>query len=117
MAANVVWRGRTPGGFPITVEREEHPTRWTVTIVGVVRCRDTLLSAALASAVGLAPTSIWVRHVASLILAIKSDDTSIGRAETDRGTNSRRGDRGSNGGQERPRDRRDEQCRQPDPPH
>jgi hypothetical protein len=68
MAARIVWRGRTPGGFPLTVEREEHPTCWVVTIVGVVRCRDTLLSGALASAVGLAPTSLWVRHVASVVL-------------------------------------------------
>ena len=68
MAARVVWRGRTPGGYPLTVEREDQPGRWVVTIVGVVRCRDSLLSGALASAVGLAPTSLWVRHVASLIL-------------------------------------------------
>jgi len=65
MAAEVVWRGRTPGGYPLTVEREGQPARWTVTIVGVVRCRDSLLSGALASAVGLSPTSLWVRHVVS----------------------------------------------------
>jgi hypothetical protein len=70
MAANVVWRGRTPGGLPLTVEREEHPNRWTVTIVGAVRCRDRVLSVALASAVALEPTSIWVRHVTSLILGL-----------------------------------------------
>jgi hypothetical protein len=70
MAANVVWRGRTPGGLPLTVEREEHPSRWTVTIVGAIRCRDRMLSVALASAVALEPSSIWVRHVTSLVLGL-----------------------------------------------
>jgi hypothetical protein len=74
MAANVVWRGRTPGGLPLTVEREGPPSRWTVTIVGAVRCRDSLLSAALATAVGLEPTSIWVRHITSLILGLESNN-------------------------------------------
>jgi len=70
MAPNVVWRGRTPGGMPLTVERDGHLGRWVVTIVGAVRCRDRVLSMALASAVGLEPTSIWVRHVTSLILGL-----------------------------------------------
>jgi hypothetical protein len=71
MAGQVVWRGRTPGGLPLTVERDGCPGPWIVTIVGAVRCRDKLLSAALASAVGLEPTSLWVRHVTSLILGLK----------------------------------------------
>jgi hypothetical protein len=70
MAPEVVWRGRTPGGLPLTVERDQHLGRWVVTIVGAVRCRDRVLSVALASAVALEPTSIWVRHVTSLILGL-----------------------------------------------
>jgi hypothetical protein len=83
MGANIVWRGRTPGGFPLTVEREEHGP-WIVTIVGVVRCRDSVLSVALASAVGLEPTSIWVRHVTALVLGLHSrrrSDASRSREE------------------------------------
>jgi len=56
--------------MPLTVERDDHLGRWAVTIVGAVRCRDRVLSLALASAVGLEPTSIWVRHVTSLILGL-----------------------------------------------
>jgi hypothetical protein len=70
MAPEIVWRGRTPGALPLTVERDEHLGRWVVTIVGAVRCRDRVLSVALANAVGLEPTSIWVRHVTSLILGL-----------------------------------------------
>lgn len=58
--------------MPLTVERDDHLGRWAVTIVGAVRCRDRVLSLALASAVGLEPTSIWVRHVTSLILGLDS---------------------------------------------
>jgi hypothetical protein len=68
VAKEIVWRGRTPRGFPFTVEREGNPTRWVVTVLGAVRCRDCVLSTALGNAVALAPTSLWVRHVASLIL-------------------------------------------------
>ena len=57
--------------MPLTVERDEHLGRWVVTIVGAVRCRDRVLSKALASAVALEPTSIWVRHVAALILGLE----------------------------------------------
>ncbi|TMK70910.1 MAG: hypothetical protein E6G50_06980 [Actinobacteria bacterium] len=70
MARNAVWRGRTPGGLPLTVEREDHPNRWIVTVLGAVRCRDSVLSSALASAVGLEETSIWVRHVTSLVVGL-----------------------------------------------
>lgn len=57
--------------MPLTVERDDHLGRWVVTIVGAVRCRDRVLSTALASAVALEPTSIWVRHVTSLILGLE----------------------------------------------
>ena len=71
MARTTVWRGRTPGGLPLSVEHEDG-ARWSVTVADAVRCRDRSLSNALSTAVGLSPTSLWVRHAASVVLGQKA---------------------------------------------
>jgi hypothetical protein len=85
MATTADWRGTTPGGLPLAVERDEHG-RWSVTVAGALRWRDRSLSTALSNAVGLAPTSVWVRHVTSLVLGAlepRSTARSVGQTQRD----------------------------------
>lgn len=63
-----VWRGKTPDGFPIVLERDERE-RWTATVAGTMRSRHQSVAIAVAEAAGLRTHHQWVRRVAALALS------------------------------------------------
>ena len=62
------WRGKTPDGHPLLVERDERQ-RWVVTVVDAVRSRGHSLEAALFEAGGASVSAAWASRVAAAITA------------------------------------------------
>ena len=60
----IVWRGTTPRGLPIVLEREAG--RWIATVAGTMRSRHVSPAIAVAEASGMRTRDPWVRQIAGL---------------------------------------------------
>lgn len=60
----IVWRGQTPDGYSLLIERES-TGHWTAaTVASAVRSRSTSLEIALTEAVGPTTPHAWARNLA-----------------------------------------------------
>jgi hypothetical protein len=64
----IVWRGKTPDGLPIVVERDARE-RWTATVAGTMRSRHPSAAIAVAEATGLRTRHPWVLTIAALVVS------------------------------------------------
>jgi len=67
----VVWRGHTPDGHSLIIERE--PTgHWTSTVAAAIRSRNTSLETTIIEAAGPTTPRTWASNLAAT-LALRSD--------------------------------------------
>ena len=68
----IVWRGQTPDGYSLLIERES-TGHWTATVAAAVRSRSTSLEIALIEAAGPKTPRAWARNLADRLAPEGSD--------------------------------------------
>jgi len=63
----VVWRGTTPRGLPLVIERDT-ADHWIATVAGTMRSRNQSAAIAVAEASGLRARAPWVRWIAGVVV-------------------------------------------------
>jgi hypothetical protein len=70
-----IWQGKTPDGYPLLVEREDHGP-WVVTVASVSRSRNESLEAALLEAGGGSVPREWAARLAAAVSTRKAETDS-----------------------------------------
>jgi hypothetical protein len=63
-----LWEGRTLGGLPLVVERDER-RRWVATVAGTMQSRNASPAIAVAEATGLSSRHPWVTWIARMCVS------------------------------------------------
>jgi hypothetical protein len=63
-----IWRGQTPEGYSLVVERDERG-RWVATVAAVSCSRNASLEAVLLEAAGSAAPRRWAKLLSAAIMA------------------------------------------------
>ena len=69
----LIWKGTTPGGYPLVLERDER-NRWIATVAAASRSRNYSLEAALLEAAGTSVSRQWATRLAATIIADAAPD-------------------------------------------